>query len=180
MKLIVGLGNPGEKYQNTKHNAGFIAVDALVANKELVWKMDSKFNALVCNYDDILLFKPQTFMNESGTSVSAVVRFYKIISSEVMIVHDDVDLASGVIKKQTGVSSAGHHGVEDIIVKLGTKDFWRIRIGVGRPEDSKFEVEDWVLKDLSSIEIEKIKTLVPTLLTFKFKLRSHQINAISY
>lgn len=159
MKLIVGLGNPGEKYKNNRHNAGFIALDAFAREHSLIWKNDSKFNAEICNFEDIILVKPQTFMNDSGTCVAALARFYKISLDDLMVVQDDVDLPSGVVKKQFKVGSAGHHGVEDIIEKLGTNAFWRIRIGVGRPESNLFNVEDYVLEDLSDEERRAVATI---------------------
>jgi PTH1 family peptidyl-tRNA hydrolase len=150
MKIVVGLGNPGKKYTNTKHNAGFIAVDKLAQKHNLEWEENKKFDALIAKgqirEQDVLLAKPQTFMNNSGTTVSKLVNFYNVPFSDLTIIHDDVDLEPGKVKYRLGASSAGHHGVEDIIEKLGSKEFWRLRIGVGRPETGdRFDVKDFVL-----------------------------------
>jgi PTH1 family peptidyl-tRNA hydrolase len=157
MLAVFGLGNPGEKYSKTRHNAGFIILDELAKNKGMVWASEPKFKAETAKDGDLLLIKPLTHMNNSGESASAVVNFYKLSFQDIMVVHDEVDLEFGRIKKQLGGSSAGHHGIEDIIEKLGTTEFWRIRVGVGRPVDKRFDVMDWVLSDFSEYELEFIK-----------------------
>lgn len=159
MKLIVGLGNPGEKYQKSRHNVGFILLDKFVADNNLKWRRVERFNSEVADYSDGLLIKPQTFMNNSGDAVSKLVNFYKISLNNLIIIHDDVDLPLGIIKKQKGKNSAGHHGVESIFEKLGTKDFWRIRVGIGKPEDKDTPVDEWVLQDFGENELDIIAKL---------------------
>jgi PTH1 family peptidyl-tRNA hydrolase len=156
MKLIVGLGNPGKEYSRNRHNAGFIIVDEIASKNSLPWENSSKFDADVDISKDFILAKPQTFMNKSGEAVSKILNFYKIDLKDLYVIHDDVDLPFGEVKKQLGAGSAGHKGVESIIEKVGTQDFWRIRIGIGRPSDNT-PVEDWVLRDFNSEELTLVK-----------------------
>ncbi|MFZ5425278.1 MAG: aminoacyl-tRNA hydrolase [Patescibacteria group bacterium] len=155
MKIIVGLGNPGEKYNNTRHNVGFMFVDTLATSLEVSWSFDSKFNAYVAksSTNSVLLVKPQTYMNLSGESVAKVVNFYKVDFNDLIVVHDDVDLEFGKIRYKKNMGAAGHHGVEDIIQMLSEKSFWRIRIGVGRPNEQAFEVHDYVLSKFNNSEL---------------------------
>ncbi|OGC49842.1 aminoacyl-tRNA hydrolase [candidate division WWE3 bacterium RIFCSPHIGHO2_01_FULL_40_23] len=162
MKLVVGLGNPGEKYEYTRHNAGFLILNAFVAKKVgdgIVWLSETKFNAHVYREEGVIYAKPQTFMNRVGESVSKLVHFYNIDLSNLLVIHDDVDLIKGEFKLKKGSQAAGHHGVEDIFSKLGTSDFFRLRMGVGRPLDKKYEVEDYVLEKFSDEEISNLKDL---------------------
>ena len=159
MKLIVGLGNPGEKYQKSRHNVGFILLDKFAADNNLNWRKVERFNSEVADYSNGLLIKPQTFMNNSGDAVSKLVNFYKISLNDLIIIHDDVDLPLGAIKKQKGKNSAGHHGVENIMEELGTKDFWRIRVGIGKPEDKNIPVDEWVLQDFGKNELDVVTKL---------------------
>lgn len=172
VKIIIGLGNPGEKYNNTPHNIGFEAIDEFAKENNFPdFKLSKKFNALISEKDDILLAKPQTFMNESGKSVKKIIRNSKSTlrgaSSEIrnlIIIHDDIDLELGKIKVSKNRGSAGHKGVESIIKELGNKDFIRIRIGVSKEEKpdvlKKFSQQDKELakKTLSAID-KTIKTL---------------------
>ena len=163
MRLIVGLGNPGKNYEKNRHNTGFMMVDRLAEKKEMEWRTDGKCKALTAGSPDFLLAKPQTFMNLSGESVSCLLNYYKVKGEDLLVIHDDVDLAPGKVKKQFGGGSAGHKGIENIILKLGTPEFWRIRVGVGRPEEKDFEIEDWVLSDFSPEEMEIIREIEPDL-----------------
>ncbi len=159
MKLIVGLGNPGEKYTTTRHNAGFIFVDNLCKVLELSWAIEKKSDAAVAKNAKFILAKPQTFMNNSGTAVAKLLTYFKVPVENLVVVHDDVDLPFGEYRLKQGSGSAGHHGVIDIIEKVGTQDFWRFRIGVGRPAESKYSVEDYVLKPFAPSEVEFIRSL---------------------
>ena len=159
MKLIVGLGNPGEKYQKSRHNTGFIVLNRLVEERGLEWENSARFGSEIAEYNDVILVKPQTFMNNSGDAVSKLLNFYKISPDDLIVVHDDVDLNFGTVKKQKGKNPAGHHGVEDIIEKIGTKEFWRIRVGIGKPENKQTPVDVWVLQNFQETELEKIKEL---------------------
>lgn len=159
MKLLVGLGNPGDKYSKTRHNAGFILIDQLAEKMGFTWRSEKKFNADITGNSETLLVKPLTFMNNSGEAVSKTLSFYKIPTDSLVVINDDVDLPFGTYKVQTGASSAGHHGVESIIEQLGTKEFKRIRIGVGKSPDGKIPTTDWVLMDFSDSELEDLKSL---------------------
>jgi len=152
IKLIVGLGNPGKKYESTRHNAGFWLLERLAAQHRLTLRKEAKFHALVARLDTASgpawLLLPQTWMNESGSAVGAFAQFRKIAADEILVVHDELDLPPGGVKIKQGGGHAGHNGLRDIIEKLGTADFWRLRIGIGHPRDvaaSEQEVVDYVL-----------------------------------
>lgn len=136
-QLIVGLGNPGNRYEFTRHNAGFWFVDELVRQRDGHLKPEPKFHCdmlrFLVNQDDCRLIKPQTFMNLSGKSVAAVANFYKIPAESILVVHDELDLPPGKMKLKIGGSHGGHNGLKDIQAQLGTPNFWRLRIGIGHP-----------------------------------------------
>ena len=148
IKLIVGLGNPGEKYARTRHNAGYWWVDAIAEAKRAVWKKETKFSGWTTRVEEggveFLLLKPSTYMNESGRSVSALMRFFKIEPESLLVVHDELDLPPGTVRLKRGGGTGGHNGLTDIAEALGTKDFWRLRIGIGHP-GHKDLVADYVL-----------------------------------
>jgi PTH1 family peptidyl-tRNA hydrolase len=150
IRLIVGLGNPGREYETTRHNVGFQWVDELARSQKLSFKNESKFHGLTARGQlhghEVLLLKPQTFMNVSGRSVGALTQFYKVEPAEMLVVHDDLDLPPGVARLKMGGGHGGHNGLKDIIAHLGTKDFWRLRIGIGHPGD-RAEVSSYVLND---------------------------------
>lgn len=150
IKLIVGLGNPGPQYQKTRHNAGFLLLDHLAGVS--AWSGEAKFHGMVANSlvggNKVILLKPQTFMNKSGLSVGAIARYFKIEMEEVLVAHDELDLSSGVVRLKKGGGHAGHNGLRDIIASLGGREFYRLRLGVGRPNPGK-NVADFVLSDLS-------------------------------
>jgi len=148
IKLIVGLGNPGQEYAATRHNAGFWWVDELARGHHADFKADSKFHGLLARANvhgrEVHLLKPQTFMNVSGRAVGAVAQFYKILPDQILVVHDELDLPPGSAKLKLGGGHGGHNGLKDIIAHLGTKDFWRLRVGIGHPGDRN-EVSNFVL-----------------------------------
>jgi PTH1 family peptidyl-tRNA hydrolase len=148
IKLIVGLGNPGREYEATRHNAGFWWVDELARNSDANFRNDSKFHGLVARTTlhghEVHLLKPQTFMNVSGRAVVALALFYKILPDQILVVHDELDLPPGSAKLKLGGGHGGHNGLKDIIAQLGTKDFWRLRIGIGHPGE-RSEVVNYVL-----------------------------------
>jgi PTH1 family peptidyl-tRNA hydrolase len=148
IKLIVGLGNPGREYEATRHNAGFWWVDELARSHNVNFKADSKFHGLVAKANlhghEVHLLKPQTFMNVSGRSVGAVAQFYKIEPAQILVVHDELDLPPGSAKLKLGGGHGGHNGLKDIIAHLGTKEFWRLRIGIGHPGE-RDQVVNYVL-----------------------------------
>lgn len=148
IKLFVGLGNPGEKYAATRHNAGFWWVDQVAAatNSKLV--VDAKFFGFAGKLNpttDSWLIKPTTFMNASGKAVAALANYYKISPAEILVIHDELDLPAGSIKMKFGGGHGGHNGLRDIHAALGTPDYWRLRVGIGHP-GSKNEVVNFVLK----------------------------------
>ncbi|KAF0203853.1 MAG: peptidyl-tRNA hydrolase PTH1 [Gallionellaceae bacterium] len=148
IKLIVGLGNPGREYESTRHNAGFWWVDELARSHNANFKADSKFHGLIARIalhgHDVHLLKPQTFMNASGRAVGAMAQFYKIDPAQILVVHDELDLPPGSTKLKLGGGHGGHNGLKDIIAHLGTKDFWRLRLGIGHPGE-RTEVVNFVL-----------------------------------
>ena len=149
IKLFVGLGNPGPEYESTRHNAGFWWIDAMAEALKTNLAMDKSYYGQVgrtsINGQPVWLLKPQTFMNLSGKSVSALARFFKIEPQEILVAHDELDIAPGEAKLKLGGSHAGHNGLRDIHAQLGTPDYWRLKLGVGHP-GIKSEVIHWVLK----------------------------------
>lgn len=157
MKLIVGLGNPGKKYEKNRHNLGYMVVDEL--GRGLPWR---KSMDLICDYakdGDFMIIKPTTFMNLSGESVKAFCHYYKIATKDVLVVCDDIDLEFGKIRLSFDGSSAGHNGVESVIRSLATPDFNRIRIGIGRPPKGR-KPENFVLSDFTKVESAKLKKVI--------------------
>jgi PTH1 family peptidyl-tRNA hydrolase len=163
MKIIIGLGNPGEKYNNTRHNAGFEFVEKLrEAWNFPAFEMNNKFDVEISRKEDIILAKPQTFMNLSGEAVQKMLAFYKLTADDIIVIHDDLDIEVGKFKVATDSSSAGHNGVQDIIDKLGTQKFLRIRIGIGQKKDGQSCITDthnYVLQKFTEEEKEKIEGL---------------------
>lgn len=149
IKLFVGLGNPGPDYAATRHNAGFWWIDELARELKVSLSMDKSYHGYVARTTlgghTIWLLQPQTFMNLSGKSVSALARFFKVTPEEILVVHDELDIAPGQMKMKFSGSHAGHNGLRDIHAQLGSADYWRLRIGVGHP-GVKSEVINWVLK----------------------------------
>ena len=149
IKLFVGLGNPGPEYEFTRHNAGFWWIDAMAGALKTNLAMDKSYHGRVgrtsINGQPVWLLKPQTFMNLSGKSVAALARFFKIEPQEILVAHDELDIAPGEAKLKLGGSHAGHNGLRDIHAQLGTPDYWRLKLGVGHP-GIKSEVIHWVLK----------------------------------
>lgn len=149
IKLLVGLGNPGPEYEATRHNAGFWWLDEVARQLKAPLQMDRSYHGFVARTSvdgqTVWLLKPQTFMNLCGKSVAALARFFKIAPHEILVAHDELDIAPGEAKLKLGGSHAGHNGLRDIHAQLGTDDYWRLRLGIGRPAD-KAEVINWVLK----------------------------------
>ena len=155
IKLIVGLGNIGAEYEATRHNAGFWLVDALAREHGASFKNERGFHGAVARVSTpggaaagaAWLLKPSTFMNRSGQAVQALATFYKIVPEEILVVHDELDLPPGGVKMKKGGGHAGHNGLRDIQARLGTADFWRLRLGIGHPRELQLEQEvvDFVL-----------------------------------
>lgn len=148
IKLIVGLGNPGSEYDDTRHNAGFWFVDLLANRHGSLFKSDPKFHGQVCRIRfgsrECWLLKPSTFMNRSGQSVSSLAKYYKIEQDEILVAHDELDMPPGVGRLKWGGGHGGHNGLRDIIKALGGKEFWRLRIGIDHPGDAR-QVVNYVL-----------------------------------
>lgn len=167
MILIAGLGNPGKRYKNTRHNIGFRVLDKFQKENNFSnFKLLKKFNSLVSagNFfnKEILLTKPQTFMNNSGSVIKALTKFYKITSPGLVVIHDDIDLPLGKMKIIKNRGSAGHKGVESIIKELGTKNFIRFRIGIQPPKGKPENPEKFVLQKFLKEEEKNIKKIIKT------------------
>jgi len=149
IRLFVGLGNPGSDYEDTRHNAGFWWIDALARELKTTLVMDKGYHGMVARAtvqgQNVWLLKPQTFMNLSGKSVAALAHFFKIPPQEILVAHDELDIAPGEAKIKLGGSHAGHNGLRDIHAQLGTDQYWRLRFGIGHP-GNRAEVVHWVLK----------------------------------
>lgn len=149
IKLFVGLGNPGPEYEATRHNAGFWFIDALARQLKVNMAVEKSYWGLMGRTSidgrNVWLLEPLTFMNASGKSVGALARFFKIAPEEILVAHDELDIAPGQAKLKKGGGHAGHNGLRDIHAQLGSADYWRLRLGVGHPGD-RAEVVNWVLK----------------------------------
>jgi len=190
IRLIVGLGNPGQEYEQTRHNAGFWLIDQLARNTPRCnLSRESKYNALAAKTviagQEVWLLEPQTFMNRSGQSVGALARFYKILPDEILVAHDELDLPPGVAKLKKGGSSGGHNGLKDITAALGTQDYWRLRIGIGHPRTLNLQqaVVDFVLhrprkeeQPLIDEAIAKSLDVIPMLCEGKFEAATMQLH----
>lgn len=157
MIFVIGLGNPGKAYEHTRHNAGFLAVDAFAKEQGYpVFKSSAKHQALLSEGTEVVLAKPQTFMNKSGASAKSLLKQ----NGELVVIHDDIDIPLGTVKVSKGRGSAGHKGVESVMEQLGSKDFTRIRIGIqplaGKPEN----VEDFVLQKFSPTELPVVQNSI--------------------
>jgi peptidyl-tRNA hydrolase, PTH1 family len=161
IKLIVGLGNPGRQYEKTRHNAGFLFLDSLADDLGCGWVNESKFQGAVSQgkvaSSPVILLKPDTFMNRSGQSVGKLARYYKLQPEEILVVHDELDFNPGIVKLKKDGGHAGHNGLRDIIAHLNSNQFYRLRIGIGRPAVGKV-VADFVLSNPSKNEFELMLT----------------------
>ena len=178
MILIVGLGNPGSNYKDTRHNVGFIAVDILSDRYNFIWSHKSKFNADIatgeCDLGKVVLCKPDTFMNLSGSAVQLIASFYKIPKEKIIVIHDDLDIKPGKIKYKLGGGPGGHNGLKSIDGVMGP-DYHRIRVGIGRPEHRDYDISDYVLGKFSK---EEELLLSETLHTLKDNLKLLSDNEI--
>lgn len=159
MRLIVGLGNPGEKYIMTRHNTGMLFVDKIAEHYQTDWSYENKFEGFIAdittNDGNFKLLKPTTFMNCSGRSVSAVAKYYKILPKEILVIHDELDLPLGKLKFKFAGTTNGHNGLKDIEKSLETNEFYRLRIGIDRPTRG-LDVASYVLANISKNIYDKI------------------------
>lgn len=175
MMLIIGLGNPEDKFSGTRHNLGFEIVDHLARHHEATWSHEEKFRSDVARAkiqdQDVLLVKPQTYMNNSGLAVRFLVDFYKVPADEVVIIHDDIDIKLGALKLRQGGSAAGHHGVESVTKEIGTDGFIRLRLGIGPEQKSglaklaehhmnSFSVDKFVVAPFDAHEKSTVKRMM--------------------
>ncbi len=158
-RLVVGLGNPGPEYEATRHNLGFWFVDQLARMLNVTLSAQGKFFGRVGRSGDLFLLEPTVYMNCSGQSVLALAQFYKILPDEILVVHDDLDLVPGHIRIKQGGGNGGHNGLRDIQSRLGTPDFWRLRLGIGHPRQLglKQPVVDFVLHPPRKEELPEIE-----------------------
>ena len=165
IRLVVGLGNPGKDYERTRHNAGFWLVERFVVQSGVALRKDGKYQALVGRIEPsggsngAWLVLPQSFMNASGRAVQMLAGFFKISAAEILVVHDELDFAPGVAKMKQGGGIAGHNGLKDISQRLGSHDYWRLRLGIGHPGD-KNVVADYVLNRASADDREAIDAAI--------------------
>ena len=173
--LVVGLGNPGARYESTRHNMGFLAVDRLAEREKLRFNK-LRFKAWTAEWklgeNKVLVMKPQTYMNLSGESVGEAARFYKIPADHVLVISDDVSLPAGKLRIRGGGSAGGHNGLKNIIQHLGSDKFPRIKVGVGSPKQAGFEVVDWVIgkpmgedQKVLTDALDRVVTAVPVLIS---------------
>lgn len=164
MKLVVGLGNKGREYENTRHNMGFMLVDRYLQYKNITDKFKEKFNAIyietTINNEKVIFIKPMTYMNNSGIAVRAFVDFYKLNSEDILVISDDLDLDLGKFRLRRNGSSGGHNGLKSIISHLGTDNFKRLRIGISNDKD---DVINYVLSKFSKKELNEIDIMFDTL-----------------
>jgi len=167
IKLIAGLGNPGSEYENTRHNVGFWFIDALAKSKGVNLKLEKKFHGVVGKFSlngEICLLKPNTYMNRSGQSVSALAKYYKVAPEEILVIHDELDLLTGTIKIKQGGGHAGNNGIRDIIASLSNNDFLRLRIGIGQAE--KKGGTDYVLGTPSKTDKEQLNKVIDEIMAY--------------
>lgn len=192
IRLIVGLGNPGKEYENTRHNAGFWLTDAIAHQYKADFRVENKFRAKVARTSiknqELWLIQPQTFMNRSGQAVAAFSHFYKIATPEILVAHDELDLSPGITKLKQGGGAAGHNGLKDIISTLSDHNFWRLRIGIGHPRTLNLmqDVADFVLHRPNSEHQQAIETslascvkILPLLSTGEFTRAMMQLHSQS-
>lgn len=176
MKLLVGLGNPGEDYKNTRHNAGFMVVDRLAEREHANWKHDLLLQSLIAeiklNGEKIILAKPTTFMNRSGAAIASLLGKFKLTPEDMLVIHDELDFPLGTVKVQIGGSSAGNNGVESIINTLKTENFLRFRLGIGRPEGN-IKPEDYVLMKFSTNEQPIVEEVIKKSIGYVEKIQEH-------
>ncbi|MBL8477810.1 MAG: aminoacyl-tRNA hydrolase [Sterolibacteriaceae bacterium] len=188
MRLIVGLGNPGAEYAETRHNAGFWFCERLARELGASFTRESRYHGFVARLrldgEDLWFLMPQTFMNRSGQAVRALTQFFRIEAAEMLVLHDELDLPPGQMRLKFGGGLGGHNGLKDITAHLGTQDYWRLRIGIGHPGDRN-EVVNYVLKPPRREEREEIDAALdrallawPTLAKGEFNAATQKINTV--
>ncbi|MEE9494828.1 MAG: aminoacyl-tRNA hydrolase [Gammaproteobacteria bacterium] len=187
IRLIIGLGNPGSEYKQTRHNAGFWFLDMLGSDLHCSFKAEKRFSGDVARclieQQDCRLLKPMTFMNRSGLPAASLMRFFDIAADEILVVHDELDLSPGVARLKRGGGHGGHNGLRDLISHLGSKDYLRLRMGIGHP-GHKSQVSDYVLKAPSQTDRQQIENamyevfrVIPAIMANDIEQAMHQLHS---
>ena len=184
IRLVVGLGNPGKEYERTRHNAGFWLVERFASAGGVHFRKDPKYQALVARHEasGAWLLMPQSFMNASGRAVQMLAGFFKIKPEEILVVHDELDFAPGVAKMKQGGGIAGHNGLRDISQRIASHDYWRLRIGVGKPpagaQGADYVLEKPPAEERTAIDaaIEKALAVLPQCLTGDMQTAMHKLH----
>jgi len=172
MRLIIGLGNPSDKYKNTRHNLGFIILEKIAQKRKMVFRSKSDLETELAESRELKLAKPQTFMNESGRAVLKVKNYFKIDSEDIWVIYDEVDLEPGTLRINFAGTSAGHKGVESVITNIGD-NFWRLRVGIGKSDT--IPTDKWVLKKFSEIEKQRLDRIIDTTADYVINLLGKEI-----
>jgi PTH1 family peptidyl-tRNA hydrolase len=184
IRLVVGLGNPGKEYERTRHNAGFWLVERFASANAVALRKDPKFQALVGRHESsgAWLLEPQSFMNASGRAVQMLAGFFKIKPEEILVVHDELDFAPGVAKLKQGGGIAGHNGLRDISQRIGSHDYWRLRLGVGKPpagaEGADYVLQKPLAEERAAIEaaIDRALEVLPQMLAGDMQSAMHKLH----
>ena len=188
LRILVGLGNPGSEYEHTRHNVGFEWVDVAAHRLQAQWRFERQHDALIARVtaaqlgcvEPIILLKPQTYMNRSGKSVASVAQFYKIQPSEILVIHDELDILPGLAKCKWGGGAAGHNGLKDITAQLGSPDYGRLRLGIGHP-GVRQDVAGYVLRKPPTAERDQIEnSIYRTLDALPLLLRGQMSDALRH
>ncbi len=178
-RLVVGLGNPGPEYEHTRHNAGFKVIDLLGENlRATYWKDEAGSKVAVVRFgdEDLVLAKPQSFMNVSGGPVAKLAEIYGVAVREIIVVHDDIDLAPGRVLCKRGGGHGGHNGLRSLHAKLGSDEYLRVRVGVGRPT-GRMDPADWVLQRLKGESLEEFESCIPAAAQAVLHILEHGIDS---
>ncbi len=175
MFLLVGLGNPGEEYKNTRHNAGFLVADEVARRLGLEFKTSKMLNAEIAKGENIILCKPQTFMNESGLAVKAAAKKFNIRTEKILVVLDDADLPFGEIRERDSGSSAGHNGLQSIMDQFPGANIARVRVGIGRSENPNIPLDVWVLSKWTDEERRKLAEVIARTADTAIKLIGYRL-----
>lgn len=161
MQLLVGLGNPGDKYRNTRHNLGFLVLENLSRSFRFEKKYNAEFAKVTIDNKSLPCLKPQTYMNRSGESVAPYINFYQLDPKQCLVIHDELDLPFGEVRLKFGGGEGGHNGLKSISESLGTKDYPRLRLGIGKPEaGNQIPIEDWVLSRFREAELPALQDVM--------------------
>jgi len=177
-RMIVGLGNPGPEYEHTRHNAGFLALDLIGENlRATYWKDQAGAKVAVVDFadDELVLAKPQSFMNVSGSAVARLAATFDVKPEDIIIIHDDIDLAPGAIRVKRGGGHGGHNGLRSIHDKLQTDAYLRVRVGVGRPH-GRMDPADWVLQPLRGESLEELEASIPDAAQATMSILEHGVD----